>query len=166
MGERPAVLFLFDLDGFKGYNDTFGHPAGDALLTRLGAKLAAAAEMHGNAYRLGGDEFCVLLEVVPEELETGRRGGRQRAHRGGRGFHRSALPAARCSSPTRRTDPDYALQLADKRMYSNKRGRTFGAREQTQDVLMRDHPGPAAASSPSTRATSACWHCSLPAGCA
>src|SRR5262249_7998171 len=36
----PTLLMLFDLDGFKGYNDTFGHPAGDALLTRLGAKLA------------------------------------------------------------------------------------------------------------------------------
>ena len=36
----PTLLMVFDLDGFKGYNDTFGHPAGDALLVRLGAKLA------------------------------------------------------------------------------------------------------------------------------
>ena len=36
----PTLLMLFDLDGFKGYNDSFGHPAGDALLARLGAKLA------------------------------------------------------------------------------------------------------------------------------
>ena len=36
---NPLVLVLFDLDGFKQYNDTFGHPAGDALLARLGATL-------------------------------------------------------------------------------------------------------------------------------
>ena len=55
-------LALFDLDGFKQYNDAFGHAAGDALLQRLGADLAAAVAGHGSAYRLGGDEFCVLLD--------------------------------------------------------------------------------------------------------
>ena len=40
--ERPLSLIMFDLNGFKGYNDSFGHPAGDALLARLGARLAAA----------------------------------------------------------------------------------------------------------------------------
>src|SRR6266540_1464319 len=57
---RPLLLLLFDLNGFKAYNDTFGHPAGDALLARLGAALATALDGRGTAYRLGGDEFCVL----------------------------------------------------------------------------------------------------------
>ena len=52
---------MFDLDGFKAYNDTFGHPAGDALLARCGRRLAAAVDRHGSAYRIGGDEFCVII---------------------------------------------------------------------------------------------------------
>ena len=65
---EPRMLVLFDLNGFKTYNDTFGHPAGDALLTRLAAKLAAAVAPDGNAYRMGGDEFCVLLPASEPEL--------------------------------------------------------------------------------------------------
>jgi len=57
---RPLVLTLFDLDGFKHYNDTFGHPAGDQLLTRLGGRLRDLMAQQGMAYRMGGDEFCVL----------------------------------------------------------------------------------------------------------
>ena len=56
------TLVFFDLNGFKRYNDTFGHPAGDALLGRLGARLQAVAAEQGGAYRLGGDEFCLLLD--------------------------------------------------------------------------------------------------------
>src|SRR3954471_1386093 len=64
---HPFVLALFDLDGFKGYNDRFGHPAGDALLTRLGARLdALATHVGGSAYRMGGDEFCALLPAEPD----------------------------------------------------------------------------------------------------
>src|SRR6185295_4707559 len=55
---EPHVLALFDLDGFKSYNDAFGHPAGDALLERLGVSVAGAVRGWGRAYRMGGDEFC------------------------------------------------------------------------------------------------------------
>src|SRR5579875_3218338 len=58
---HPRTLVFFDLNGFKRYNDTLGHGAGDALLARLGAALDAAVGEHGRAYRLGGDEFCALL---------------------------------------------------------------------------------------------------------
>src|SRR4051794_13499615 len=64
--EHPAALMLFDLNGFKNYNDTFGHPAGDALLLRLGTSLAeAVAPFGGRAYRPGRDEFCVIADPSP-----------------------------------------------------------------------------------------------------
>ena len=65
------VLLLFDLDGFKGYNDSFGHPAGDALLVRLATNLAVVAEdAGGRAYRLGGDEFCLLIPTLASAVAS------------------------------------------------------------------------------------------------
>src|SRR5215213_5034229 len=66
---RPRALLLFDLDGFKEYNDAFGHPAGDELLVRLAARLAEGVGSSGHAYRLGGDEFCALVLPGREGVE-------------------------------------------------------------------------------------------------
>jgi diguanylate cyclase (GGDEF)-like protein len=53
---------MIDVDHFKLFNDTYGHPEGDACLSRLGETLAAiAAETMGFAARYGGEEFCLLL---------------------------------------------------------------------------------------------------------
>ncbi len=57
-----SVLCL-DVDRFKEVNDVFGHPAGDALLQRVGHILATVVEGRGVAARLGGDEFAVLLST-------------------------------------------------------------------------------------------------------
>jgi diguanylate cyclase (GGDEF)-like protein len=55
-------LLMIDVDHFKLYNDTYGHPEGDACLTRLGETLTGiAAENLGFAGRYGGEEFCLLL---------------------------------------------------------------------------------------------------------
>jgi len=133
---RPSLLLLFDLDGFKGYNDTFGHLAGDALMARLAAKLQEAVAGHGAAYRLGGDEFCARLDldsdVDPDALiqraaESLTESGRQ--------FQIGASLGV-VLLPHEADSPDHALQLADERMYSHKRGRANGARSQARDVLM------------------------------
>jgi diguanylate cyclase (GGDEF)-like protein len=58
-GEQTAVLCL-DLDGFKGVNDTLGHPVGDALLSALGDLLLRLAP-DSLVSRLGGDEFAIIL---------------------------------------------------------------------------------------------------------
>src|SRR6476469_3080371 len=55
-------LLMIDVDHFKLYNDTYGHPEGDVCLSRLGETLAGiAAETMGFAGRYGGEEFCLLL---------------------------------------------------------------------------------------------------------
>jgi diguanylate cyclase (GGDEF)-like protein len=55
-------LLMIDVDHFKMFNDTYGHPEGDACLSRLGETLAGiASETLGFAGRYGGEEFCLLL---------------------------------------------------------------------------------------------------------
>ena len=67
---HPATLALFDLDGFKAYNDAHGHLAGDHLLSLLAGRLAGAMPAGGRAYRLGGDEFCALLPDTGADPEV------------------------------------------------------------------------------------------------
>jgi diguanylate cyclase (GGDEF)-like protein len=60
--DAELSLLMIDVDHFKLFNDTYGHPEGDACLTRLGETLAGiAAETMGFAGRYGGEEFCLLL---------------------------------------------------------------------------------------------------------
>jgi diguanylate cyclase (GGDEF)-like protein len=57
-----VALLMIDVDHFKLYNDTYGHPEGDVCLSRLGEALSAIAdETNGFAGRYGGEEFCLLL---------------------------------------------------------------------------------------------------------
>jgi diguanylate cyclase (GGDEF)-like protein len=132
----PALLLLFDLDGFKSYNDTFGHLAGDQLLARLGAKLADAVAAHGTAYRLGGDEFCALLRVDGQDLDDLIARAAAALTETGKQFAIRASFGA-VLMPHEADSPDHALQLADERMYSHKRGRAAGPRDQARDVLLR-----------------------------
>jgi diguanylate cyclase (GGDEF)-like protein len=133
---ESTVLVLLDLNGFKLYNDRFGHLAGDALLARLGSRLEHRAGPGGGAYRLGGDEFCVVasgdLADVPE-IEA-------------------AAAAALCEHgeafsvtssfgsvvvPAEAADPEAALRVADQRMYAQKNSNRESASVQTKSVLVQ-----------------------------
>jgi len=131
----PVVLALFDLDGFKHYNDTFGHPAGDALLVRLGSNLAACLERRGRAFRMGGDEFCVLIEPGNDDPEQLVRSAAAALSESGDGF------SIGCSFgsillPQEATDPAEALRVADQRMYAQKHAGRMSAGRQSKDVLL------------------------------
>ncbi len=132
---EATVLALYDLDGFKAYNDTFGHPAGDDLLLRLGKQLAASMEPFGGAYRLGGDEFCVLAATRGHSAESICEGAEEALSERGTGFSISAS-WGKVLIPVEVVSPTDALRLADRRMYAKKGRRADSARSQTRGVLL------------------------------
>jgi two-component system, cell cycle response regulator len=128
------VLAIFDLDGFKAYNDVFGHPAGDTLLARLGHRLAVAVGDQGTAYRMGGDEFCVFTwaDDAAAVIEIARLALCDQ----GDGF------AIRCSCgsavlPAEARTMDRAMQLADERLYRDKRANKVADSVQVRDALVQ-----------------------------
>jgi diguanylate cyclase (GGDEF)-like protein len=133
--ERPLLLALFDLDGFKQYNDTFGHPAGDALLTRLGERLRAAQEGTAVAYRMGGDEFCLLADVDSEGSDEILRRAAAALTESSEKF-RISCSYGSALVPAEASTPEEALQLADQRMYAQKAGIASASR-QSSDVLLK-----------------------------
>jgi diguanylate cyclase (GGDEF)-like protein len=66
---RPLGLCLFDLDGFKAVNDRHGHPAGDRVLQGV-AKVIGSSRLTDDAFRIGGDEFAVLMPETNLEGAT------------------------------------------------------------------------------------------------
>jgi two-component system cell cycle response regulator len=134
--DKPLHLMLFDLDGFKQYNDTFGHVAGDALLASLARKLAATVSGRAEAYRIGGDEFCALAQSdEPDAITIESAIARALTERGERFLITASR--GRVSLPGEAGTLTRALQLADERMYSDKAGRSRGAGSQTHAVLTR-----------------------------
>ena len=130
--ERSVAVILCDVDGLKRINDAFGHESGDRVLREVAAMLTRVAGSYPGslAVRLGGDEFCLLLEDVAEDvvrevsegliaasadlpLGAGLSAGWTRTHR---------RPG---DAPTANAAARAVLRLADAAQYRTKRaGRT------------------------------------------
>ena len=70
--QRPLALVFIDLDHFKNVNDTFGHPAGDEVLRRVGKVLRASVRNIDMVARYGGEEFAVVLTETDLEAAAKR----------------------------------------------------------------------------------------------
>jgi diguanylate cyclase (GGDEF)-like protein len=108
-------LVLCDLDGFKALNDRFGHPAGDAALQRFAATLGDSLRKGDEAFRIGGDEFALLLAEASEEA------AREVVHRVSEQLHdlRASFGVASC--PANASDATSLFSLADAALYEAKR---------------------------------------------
>jgi diguanylate cyclase (GGDEF)-like protein len=109
-----TLLALYDLDGFKQYNDRFGHHEGDLMLTRLANRLADAVRGKGQAFRLAGDEFCVLTKEHHTIQEAAGA-----LTESGTGFAITASYGIARLHEDGATGSD-ALRVADERMYRQK----------------------------------------------
>jgi diguanylate cyclase (GGDEF)-like protein len=136
---QPWVLTVLDLDGFKTLNDTRGHPAGDALLAMLGHSLKGAVAETGSAYRLGGDEFCVLVRQPERALVEAAIAAALARVNGVTASYGSV------SVPREADDPERALELADLRLYAHKsRGQSDApVRHALTQALEERRPAPA-----------------------
>lgn len=125
---RPLSLLLIDVDEFKAINDSLGHPAGDAVLKRLGALLQTLCRGSEPPARLGGDEFAVLVEGSQDqglalagrihaalEADPGRDTARVKVSIG---LAEARLPC----------DPEAFLARADRALYAVKRQGRNGMR--------------------------------------
>ncbi|HXP98586.1 MAG TPA: diguanylate cyclase [Solirubrobacteraceae bacterium] len=131
---QPKLLLLFDLNGFKRYNDTFGHPAGDVLLARLGRSLQQAAQPYGSAYRLGGDEFCALLNVDRDPSSLAVELASALLERGERFTIGASFGEALLGAEVR--EANEALRVADQRLYAQKMLLYQPSNPEWRDVLL------------------------------
>ncbi|QOC21090.1 GGDEF domain-containing protein [Wenzhouxiangella sp. AB-CW3] len=115
----PLALLLIDLDGFKQINDTLGHSAGDRVLRKLAKALKNSLREHEDLFRVGGDEFAVVLtefESRDQDAVINRLKSITRDHRIGPGLSLSIGMA--CWSPG--CSARQLFDLADRALYRDK----------------------------------------------
>ena len=132
-----------DLDDFKLVNDSLGHPAGDALLIQAAERLLGCVRTSDTVARVGGDEFAVLMEGLPEL-------SRLVAHRVVAAFEepfvidgqqllmRPSVGLAVASAANPDLSADVLLKQADVAMYSAKRSKSGGLHTFTPDMALAD----------------------------
>jgi diguanylate cyclase (GGDEF)-like protein len=135
-GGRPVSLLMIDVDHFKAYNDTYGHPAGDEILRQLAQVLTAERRVNDVVARYGGEEFAVILvdaskftaakiaEKLREDVfghEFPRRPRQDgRDGREGRDGSRISISVGVATFPDDAGDPEALVRAADAALYAAK----------------------------------------------
>nr|WP_321297217.1 GGDEF domain-containing protein [uncultured Sphaerochaeta sp.] len=121
------VLCMLDIDYFKSINDTYGHPVGDVVLKNIGRILLNVSEKNRSCYRIGGDEFALILPAttlsMAEQIKTD-------LHKQLAGLEILSLKSEKISASIGMAEwipgitAETLINLADKDLYEQKRIRT------------------------------------------
>lgn len=133
---KPSAILYLDIDNFKMVNDCYGHHAGDVCLEMIGRSIQKIYSPYGSCYRIGGDEFCVILdrkldcvEVLNEkfrkELEQKKKENPQIPY----------VSVGTVFFDPEKTDVESALKEADTQMYCMKQ-KNKAARKSAGEELM------------------------------
>jgi diguanylate cyclase (GGDEF)-like protein len=120
-GGAPFAIAIFDLDRFKAVNDLGGHAAGDRTLRGAAGAVAAACRTTDAAFRIGGDEFALVLPGGDRQQAS--KIARRAADAIERVAHRDGVSFGIATHPADGTTRDALLAAADHAMYASK-GRT------------------------------------------
>ncbi|MCD0170369.1 HD domain-containing phosphohydrolase [Deinococcus sp. 23YEL01] len=120
LGNTPFTVLSLDVDGLKRLNDTHGHSAGDDLLSAVAAALTAAFAGHGQAYRIGGDEFAVIGEAVMTAAEQTRCLSAMAQHLQQAGYPDRPFSTGAADYPADSGSAGDLLRISDQRMYRDK----------------------------------------------
>jgi diguanylate cyclase (GGDEF)-like protein len=139
---RPLSLLIVDIDHFKGFNDRFGHAAGDAALRRIAGDIIASVRQSDLVFRFGGEEFLVVCDGMAAEaaLLMGERIRREIAGNHDTNATRvtASIGVATCASDG--ADYDSLFATADTRLYRAKaagRNCVIGERVASPDAPVR-----------------------------
>jgi diguanylate cyclase (GGDEF)-like protein len=123
----PLSVAILDLDGFKAFNDTFGHPVGDRALQAVATRLRSSVRKSDLVARFGGEEFVVAfpetaVEQAHQRVEHIRKELARVSIQVGRGEQRQVTVSAGLGSwPADGETFDAVLTSADARLYEAKR---------------------------------------------
>jgi diguanylate cyclase (GGDEF)-like protein/PAS domain S-box-containing protein len=120
---RELSLMMIDVDRFKEYNDSFGHPAGDDALRKIADVLREETRDYDVAARYGGEEFALLLPSAGV-AEAARAAERVRASVEKRGWHLRSLTVSLGvgTLPQDVDSPNVLVEAADRALYAAKEG--------------------------------------------
>jgi diguanylate cyclase (GGDEF)-like protein len=124
---RPLSLLLTDIDHFKSFNDTYGHPVGDLVLREIAGCIRSALRVSDIPARYGGEEFAVVLPETDEQggmitAEKIRQTVENRIIESGTNKLRVTISIGCVTYPTYGTTQQEIIDCSDKALYASKKG--------------------------------------------